>query len=268
MNTTQRVGTQPEAHISIDKNRLQRFRGKVYLSDKAKFEIELFNPTQRRYGVKFLFNGEYMSNRHLIIDPGQRIFLDRFIETKKRFEFNTYEVDDSPAAKAAISKNGLIEVEFHQENDPIPLLNNTTNWPAQFTYTGDWFGFHGNTFDQYNTTISNSGGISENTTVNYCSTNLNQSPKKNARHKLMRSMAAPEPIETGRINKSNENSNQEFQSVEADFNWIVDTKVVLQLLPISLQPANQRDLVQYCPVDGTKFKKGYNFCPKCGKAKD
>ena len=52
--------TAPQAFITINKNRVKQFGNKVYLSDKTNFEIELFNPTQFKYGVKFKMNGKYI----------------------------------------------------------------------------------------------------------------------------------------------------------------------------------------------------------------
>lgn len=277
-----RSNSVPQAHITINKNRLKEFNGKVYLTDKTLFEIELFNPTQYRMGAKFKFNGLYIQHGYLIIEPGQRFHLDRYFDTNKRFQFDTYEIENSEVAKKAVEKNGLIQVEFYREKEFIQPF------PFKTTYTYDWNGkfqwptYYGTSdklHDRAHTTLTT--GCND-ISVNYCSSNIQESAAgevrspslkrdgrsflKNIEEPTMdlmeRSFAAP--LETGKINKSNVRSEQEFENVSADFNSYAHTRVDLRLLPLSQQPVVPADLVQYCTDCGMKFKKGWKFCPKCG----
>lgn len=251
----------PEAYISINKSRLKRFGSKVYLQDRANFEIELFNPTQFRYGVKFKLNGQYISDRHLILEPGQRQFLDRFIETKKKFEFSTYEIEDSAAAKAAVDKNGLVEVEFYAENFGNLFVYDM--WSSPFTGSSGKFNDNsgGWTYTTLTNAIMDCYNVSGDVSVNYCAPV--EQPKKN----LLRSVTvkkAKSTVETGRVNQSQENSKQSFQSTTANFDTFSSHRVVIQLLPISHQPVKPKELVEYCTQCGMKYKKNWTFCPKCG----
>ena len=98
----------PQAWIAIKRNRQKIYdkggKTQVYLKDGQEFQIELFNPTQTRYLVKFKINGNYQADRGIILNPGQRYFLDRFIDDDKKLEFSTYEVENTKAAKKAIEK--------------------------------------------------------------------------------------------------------------------------------------------------------------------
>lgn len=143
----------PQAWVAIKRNRQKIYnrQGKtqVYLKDGQEFQIELFNPTQTRYLVKFKINGNYQADRGLILNPGQRYFLDRFIDDDKKLAFSTYEVEDTKVAKKAIEKNGLLEVEFYAETFlhgniiSYPKIYNTPNWSQPIWTTNPstfWYG--------------------------------------------------------------------------------------------------------------------------------
>ena len=107
---------QPEAHITKSKNRLKLYSGStVYLKDESTFEIELYNPKPVRVLAKISLNGLYISGGGIIVNPGQRVYLERFIDEDRRFKFSTYEVEDSDEARQAIEKNGEVRVEFYSE---------------------------------------------------------------------------------------------------------------------------------------------------------
>lgn len=63
----------------------------------------------------------------LVIKPGQRVYLDCFIDDKKKFIFNTYEIENTSESIEATSKNGLLEVFFYKE-DVVTIKN----WRKRF----------------------------------------------------------------------------------------------------------------------------------------
>jgi len=99
--------TVPSAWIvnSNDRGRKSIKKGKVYLSDKEEFQIELFNPLQDCVLADIKLNGNSISKSGLVLNPGQRFYLDCFIDDKKKFIFDTYEVDDTDETAQAIAKN-------------------------------------------------------------------------------------------------------------------------------------------------------------------
>ena len=79
--TTTKVG-KPTAHITKKKSRLKVYNGHVvFLNDKDNFEFEIHNPTQKSVLCKIKLNGEYISTSGVVIRPGQRVFLERFLSS-------------------------------------------------------------------------------------------------------------------------------------------------------------------------------------------
>ena len=54
----------------------------VYLHDNTEFQLQLFNPFSYVIGVKIKFNDYEMSKSLLVLRPGERIWLDRFIDNE------------------------------------------------------------------------------------------------------------------------------------------------------------------------------------------
>ena len=128
-NKTQGVAMQsgsnsnPECFISSRKNRLPIYKdGKVFLKNGQEFELELFNPTSKPIGAQIKINGQQMSSSMLVIRPGMRYFLDRFLDEARKLVFDTYMAENSAAGKAATALNGLVEVSFHKEKEQLPYV--------------------------------------------------------------------------------------------------------------------------------------------------
>lgn len=91
--------TMPEAYITRSKEK-NRGRLKIYnenslyLQDSEEFQIELFNPTNNTVLAKIEINGKLISNSGLVIKPAQRVFLERFLDSDRKFLFETYEIDN------------------------------------------------------------------------------------------------------------------------------------------------------------------------------
>jgi hypothetical protein len=121
--------TKPSAWIVTpnDKGRKSIKSGKVFLEDKEEFEIELFNPLTVSVLADIKLNGQSISKTGLVVKPGQRVYLDCFIDDKKKFVFSTYEIDGGLESLDATQNNGLLEVFFYKE-DVITL----DNWQTKF----------------------------------------------------------------------------------------------------------------------------------------
>lgn len=254
---------QPEGYLTVGKNRIKQFGETVYMNDGQEFEFELFNSKQAPVLIKIKINGAYISNTGMYLKPGQRIFLDRFIDVNKKFLFSTYEVDGTSAAvKQAIANNGLVEIEFYDEyikTQPVPILYWDTTWND--IISNQKFGVPNPKFDitctAYNSTvIGNSSTFTNSSTLD--SLNL---PKSKEPKSFLRSRKS---IETGRVEAGGK-SDQKFTQINADFNNYYTNKITWKILPNSQKPVEVKDLINYCPSCGSKIKNSsFKFCPNCG----
>lgn len=277
VNIPQNGPKRPYADITINKNKLKRYNGAggvdgefshseatVYMNDGDEFEIELFNPTTDTYGAKFKINGEYISSSHLVLYPGQRIYLDRYLDNNNKFVFTTYEVDGSlgEAVTEAIKNNGSIEVEFYKKSKP------KYEAPKQrFKFAGDY----SNGILRSKSASYDTNGIIGQSSVNcfysanvttddltfYSMSNLcDEIPLKSADDTC-------QLFETGLVGEGGK-SDTEFTSVNIDFEYQMKSKSSFKILPMSAKPIEVKDLVRHCTGCGKKAKKDHNFCASCG----
>ena len=240
----------PEAFITKGKNRLKQNGSEVYLNNNDEFEIELFNPKSTNVLAKIKINGNYISQRGLVLKPGQRVHLDRYIDVAKKFMFSTYEIDGGDsAAMAAIANNGTIDIEFYDQ----VLTYNLTVSP-----TLDWININ-----------SNGGSFGQrltqpftyvNTPNSWCytsSVNLNNNSSANS---TLRSTSH----ETGRVEQGRKSDTQ-LNSVNMDFNTFYTSSVTWKIKPQSQEPVQAGDLKNYCTGCGYRIRKSsWTFCPGCG----
>ena len=105
----------------------------VYLENGQEFQIQLFNPNKFTIGAEIFINDEKLSNR-IVLKPGERIWLERYLDINKKFKFSTYEVEANDAdVQEAIKDNGTIEVKFYKETkgdwtNPVINLTRNTWW--------------------------------------------------------------------------------------------------------------------------------------------
>jgi len=113
------VNLEPTAKIAIKKNVLKTYEvgesKTVYLKDGTEFEIELFNPTVDTLLAKISLNGKLINGQGLVLRPGERVFLERYLDEDKKFKFTTYEVDDTEEVNNAIQNNGDVSIYFHKQ---------------------------------------------------------------------------------------------------------------------------------------------------------
>jgi hypothetical protein len=246
-----------------DRGRKQIKSGKVFLNDGDEFEIELFNPLTVSVLADIKLNGQSISKTGLVIKPGQRVYLDCFIDDRKKFKFSTYEIENSGEALDATQNNGVLEVFFYKE-DVITL----DNWQRKFdrvivekyypynpypwynpykvycgsgtiTYGGTTVTTTGNSF----TMDASSGVIGGTTNVYNSSNNINCSytsqvdlPDLNVAGSL-----STNSIETGRVEKG-EKSKQKFTEVDMEFEKHYISSTIIQILPESRKPAEVKQM--------------------------
>ena len=258
--TIAQASTKPSAWIvsSNDRGRKSIKSGKVFLNDGDEFEIELFNPLTVSVLADIKLNGQSISKTGLVVKPGQRVYLDCFIDDRKKFKFSTYEIENSGEALDATQNNGLLEVFFYKE-DVITL----DNWQRKFDriivekyypynpypWRNPYTVWYGTTNPCYNTVITTNGIIGTTTTSNAfyssnnivnCSytsgvdlSNLNISGSSN--------MTPINSIETGRVEKG-EKSKQKFTEVDMDFEKHYISSTIIQILPESRKPVETKDI--------------------------
>ena len=266
------TSTKPSAWIVTpnDKGRKSIKSGKVFLEDKEEFEIELFNPLTVSVLADIKLNGQSISKTGLVVKPGQRIYLDCFIDDKKKFKFSTYEIENSGEALDATQNNGLLEVFFYKE-DVITL----DNWQRKFdriivekwypayypiypvypyyNIPSIWYGTTSPTIGgSCVTTNLNNGVIGTTTTSNayYSSNNAVNcsytSDDVNVPYggTTVNNLFSVNNIETGRVEKGEE-SKQKFTEVEMDFEKNYISSTIIQILPESRKPAEVKDVKKY-----------------------
>ena len=253
--------------VSSDKGRKSIKNGKVYLKDKEEFQIELFNPLTDCVLADIKLNGNTISQSGLVIRPGERFYLDCFVDDNKKFVFNTYEVEDNQSTKIAISKNGMLEVFFYKES-----VVSLKNWRNRFdrVIVEKYYPVHYPHYHPYWYTTPNvycgttTGGLSGTTTGGYYTNGLNTTTTNTAYYSnpnlqpinstytaginisdlgnmTTTTNYSTNSIETGRVEKGSK-SNQKFEEVDMDFEKFHISSIVLQLLPESVKPVDTKDL--------------------------
>ena len=264
-------------NVTQNRNRLKTYDGggTIYLKDGQNFEIELFNPLDNRVLAKISINGKQISSSGIVLNPGQRIFLERFIDDDRKFLFETYEVENTKEVKEAIQKNGKLEVSFY--NEYTPSITNTWTYHGSGAFTIPW-PYHGSV-------LSGSGSLSIPTGTmygnNYVNTNIGGSYNLTNTGSFTGSLTSgttsttaanysshvsePESnIETGRI-EMGDKSSQDLSQTYGNFNSYSFQASSIKILPLSVKPVEVKDLRKYCPECGTRAKKStWKFCPSCG----
>ena len=274
----------PAAFITVGKQRLKQNGSVVYLKDGDEFEVEIFNPQQNSVLAKLKINGNYIGGGGVVLKPGQRVFLERYLDEARKFKFETYEVNaKSKEVQEAIKNNGVVEVEFYEENryggnitiTPPSTLTWTTNTNPYIipgvTTTPNPYTIYGVTNNITHTSSKNwthdsyfagDSNAFYNTTA---SVNLNNNIDYNTSGNLKKSLLTNRFKETGRVEKGGD-SKQEFTSVNMDFNSYPSSYSTWRLMPMSEKPVEASEVnVLYCTNCGSKRKKDkHKFCPHCG----
>lgn len=289
--------TVPTANIAVNKSRIKLYNTKgemptYYLQSGQEFQIEIFNPTTDVVLAKITLNNKALSQGGLVLNPGQRVFLDRYLDVAKKFLFDTYEVANTNEVKKAIENNGDVKVEFFRERTPqyyggtITLQGTSTfggsfGGPTWTTNTGGYvdningvltsnsanlIGNLSNTSGVANTAFYNSSATMDSLSLGDVTYSQRTEPIKKGKLKTLSSMVrSAKTVETGRVEQGS-SSDQKFETVNKDFEYFAFHTVEYKLLPISQKINTVEDLnvKVYCTNCGSKLGKGHKFCSNCG----
>jgi len=223
-----------------DRGRKSIKSGKVYLDDGEDFEIELYNPLQECVLCD--------------IKLGQRFYLDCFIDDKKKFIFNTYEIESSLESISATQKNGMLEVFFYKES--VITLDNWKERFVRYYPVHHYYPYYDPYYYPYRGGIYGSGNIGTATGTVYgignCTTNLssiNIGTTTNCNTSYTSDSLSVNSLgntftcntETGRVEKGS-SSSQKFTEIDMEFESNFISSTILHLLPNSLKPVETKDI--------------------------
>ena len=256
----------PQAFITKRKQRVKQFEGQVFLNDGDEYEIEIFNPTPSFVLAKIKIDKDYLSGGGIVLRPGERVFLERFLDTNNKFVFRTYEVGKEAVNLGATDNNGYVEIQFFNEYKEAknywnssygttlvngnPVTWTTTSNSGTYTLGNSSFTTSTanlNTF--YNTSLTSNSVLRD-----YDLTNQNKISHLSARK-----------VETGLTEKGDE-SKQTFTQSNKEFRSSSFWNVAWRILPSSHKQYHKEELnTLYCGECGAKRKKDtHKFCPHCG----
>lgn len=278
----------PTANIAVNKSRMKVYNKKgemptYYLQSGQEFQIEIFNPTTDVVLAKITLNNQLISQGGLVLNPGQRVFLDRYLDVAKKFKFDTYEVANTKEVKKAIENNGDVKVEFYRERKPYygglqlqgTVMGGSFGGPVWINNTAG--GYVPNTFTT--TSLNNNASFTSSSSVGntalYSSSiatmdslslgdvSVSSAPIKKEKS-VLRSVKS-KSIETGRVEQGS-HSDQKFRTVNKDFEYFAFHTVEYKLLPVSqkINTAEDLNVKVYCTNCGTKLGKGHKYCSSCG----
>ena len=237
-----------QAYVSVNKNRLKIYEdNKYYLSNNTNFEIELVNNDDKKYLVEIYLNEHSIGS--IVIGANSHNYLERYIDDNRKFQFNTFEIDNVEETEEARERNGSIQIYFYPQislNHPsfegrISSINNLRINGTTFPSLLD---------DLYKFTTGTP-------VINYCSTTTDS--LKSCDYTITSYSTS---IETGRINEG-ENSNQTFTYSSNKFEDRSTHSLDYQILPISLKP--YEGIKTYCSECGTKIRhQNWKYCTNCG----
>lgn len=261
--------------IAVNKSLLKEFlvdsQRTVYLKNGSEFQIQIFNPFTSTIGALISINGNEMPNM-LVLKPGQRIWLERYLNEARKFLFETYEVNDSKQVRDAIANNGVVTVKFYAEKQKQYFTINTS--PVWYEYNE----YHNYKLGNINSNVSTclysdtltASAASAATSVTQNDIDLSTAINTSASYNSTKSTSASygkvrsKSIETGRIEKGNY-SNQKFATTNIEFEPYSFNTETIHILPQSRKPVHANELKKmYCVNCGRKLNTKYKFCPYCG----
>ena len=270
--------------LAINKSILKEYpvnyRDCVYMNEGDEFQIMLFNPLKTVISARVYLNGTRLSN-DIVLQPGQRVWLERYLDTPNKFKFTTYEVEaNNEIVEAAIANNGVVKVEFFHER-----VNSHESYTIYdpITWTASPYLFH----EEYTTA---NGPISGHFTLSMLNTAESQNNTAESQNCIIKGFGrafnpqeisgsienidtkycfnSADTIETGRITEGS-HSSQKFESVYKDFDYSPFKTIEKQILPMSRKPITKNDIQKvYCSACGRKLNTKYKYCPYCGEKVD
>lgn len=254
----------PTAHVTIKKSRIKQYDKQsntpiYYLKKDSEFELELFNPRPRNVLAVIELNNENISQGGLVLKPGERVFLERYLDIPKKFKFTIYQVNNTDQVREAIENNGSINIKFYDERIYYQQNYNIPNY-YYYDYTLTNIG----TPILYNKNNFGSGIEYSNRTLDlrYANNMFTCSDDHSINNEIN---CNSKKIETGQINKGS-NSDQKFENVSNVWEPFILHEVKYKLLPLSQKINTKQDLnvKRYCTSCGYKLNKNDKFCAQCG----
>lgn len=279
------------AALAINKSLLKEFKTSdsdrtVFMEDGNEFQIQLFNPYPYRIGAKIGINGSW-SISPLILRPGERVWLDRYLNAPDKFKFETYMVSGTNTdVAAAIANNGRVDVEFYkeEERDHNLISKSAPIWiNTQMDSANDCRSVY---YDNACNTVLNSGGrrYAKSYVTNATETSLSVQNAQNSVNFVSTLTAsdnipnmytfgsepkihekpATRSIETGRVEHGS-HSDQKFDYINIDLCYCAFNKETIYIKPLSTKPVTSTDLnKKYCTNCGKKLSPKFKYCPACG----
>lgn len=267
----------PSVVVTSNHNELKLYQGNiVYLNDGDNFELRFFNPLQEKIGVEIMFNGIRKGDGYLVLNPGQDLTLDRFLDEQRKMLFETYTINgNNKEAVEAIEKNGVISFNFYKEyysnsnqqknvnvdyNFPPKPMNSMNGMMGMKGMTGNFgsIGQSGTLSNTYSTLCM--GIVAENYIdySEYVAENLNSDIK------YSKYIAEKLDLETGRIEKG-DISDQRLKDINMNFTSSPFHSMTYRLMPYSTMNREIGEIRQYCSECGYRLRKSsWKFCPSCG----
>ena len=252
------------AKVAIDKSLLKEYDNRVvYLKDGDEFQIQLFNPKPTTIAAEISINGISCGSM-LILRPGERIWLERYLDRSNKFKFTTYEVDDSSEVADAIKNNGKIEVKFYNEivkkNITYSLIDSLIE--PHILYSKEYSSSSPNTYYSSSTCDNTCLGSSI-TTANISNRSCLSAESATCTHDV-ETTVVNSIKETGII-EDGSYSNQGFKTINKEFDYYPFNTERIQIYPVSQKPVYSEDVQKiYCTECGKKLQAKYKFCPFCG----
>jgi hypothetical protein len=267
----------PQAHVAINKSRLKVYNKNsnsptFYLQKGQEFQLELFNPTTGTVLAKIFLNGNAISQGGLVLRPGERVFLDRYIDVPKKFLFDTYEVSNNDEVKKAIEDNGDFKVEFYKEFtiQTYPIIGGLRTmvfedyiYPNIGTTTisdnTQCTNLNYDNSTNYSTTLGLTTNSLTTNQTNFSTSSIGQNKRRLVKQ------SKSDSIETGRVEKGS-TSNQKLTTVNMSWEIFPFHTVEYKLLPVSQKINTTGDIMikRYCTNCGSKLGKTHKFCANCG----
>ena len=271
--STKQVASLPHAWIvdSSDQGRKSIKNGNlVYLQDNTEFKIELFNPLKENVLTDIKINSHSINKSGLILRPGERFYLDCYLDDRKKFVFKTYNVENTEESKEAIVNNGVIEVFFYKEEviqfqnwnnywnpNLFPYWTNSTITINNYPYNSILCNGLTNTgiYNSYNTTTNLSNSILTNNSVFNTNSSIGVSSTSNTSNNSHLNIEdafgvkKDDKFETGRIEKG-QKSDQQFTEIDMNFHKWSISSIKYKLLPEIQKPIETETI---------KSKSNYNI---------
>lgn len=256
----------PSAIVTAGGSEKKVYEGNsIFFNKGDNFELRFFNPLQEKIGVEIIFNGQKKSDGLLVVNPGEDITLDRFLDDKKKMVFDTYNIDaNNPAAVAAAALNGIVNINFFKEKY-------SNQWESRSYFSQGVNGTAGYPGSCVWTTISNSNSrvyprvycSSTSTTSGDFKDYIAESRDKTIDYS---EYIAESLTETGRIEKGDV-SNQNLNVVDIQFESVTFHSIQYHLKPTSTKGYTRTSEIRnYCPRCNYRLRKqSWIYCPKCGE---